>query len=196
MWVSFLKYHGWESGCGSSTYRPALLTLVRYDDKYKIEMMSGAFDFGMDVLSFDGKSMKCHDDGPNVLSPNSIPFWKITKVGNLKETDNEKRASEKTQVQNAPNNENDHKEEENKEKLDYNTPEYKDLMGLTISEADRNVKYLFISNIINYVMEAFKTSSLRRLGSFDESIYTEMVDIEKCAVLDFLEYCKEYEKTH
>lgn len=196
MWVSFLKYHGWESGCGSSTYRPALLTLVRYDDKYKIEMMSGAFDFGMDVLSFDGKSVKCDDDGPNVLSPNSIPFWKITKVGNLKETDNEKRASEKTQVQNAPNNENDHKEEENKEMLDSNSPEYKDLMGLTISEADRNVKYLVISNIINYVMEAFKTSSLSRLGSFDESIYTEMVDIEKCAVLDFLEYCKEYEKTH
>jgi len=192
MWVSFLKYHGWKSGCGSSTYRPALVVLIKVDSKYRIDLMSGAFDFGIDVLTFDGKSTKCDDPGPNVLSPNSIPFWKLTKIQEKKKREEDEESHPKK----GTTNENDNERKEKKEKTNFNSPKYNDLMALTVSEADRNVKVLYIGNIMNYLIGSFKKSAGGKLRSFGEDTPSEMVEIEKCAVSDFLEYCKEYAKAH
>lgn len=77
-WVAFAKLHGWDCGCGMSTYRPTLMLLTRVDDNYRIDLMTEGIDFDIDVLSFDGRTTKC-SDGLNVLTPNSIPFWKVGK---------------------------------------------------------------------------------------------------------------------
>ncbi|QOU18900.1 hypothetical protein BRETT_004121 [Brettanomyces bruxellensis] len=200
IWISFIKYHGWKSGCGTSTYRPALSALIKTNDNYRIGMMSGAFDFGIDVLSFDGKSVKCDAGGPNVLTPNSIPFWKVMKLN--KNKDGEKSKGDKNEGKSKDKKDgeksNDTKEtnEVVDEPKDSSMPSYRDLMGLTISEADRNVKILFINNLVNYLASSFKKSFRDNLQGFGDNSAQEMVDIEKCAAYDFLQYCKNYEKAH
>ncbi|QPG75890.1 hypothetical protein FOA43_003276 [Brettanomyces nanus] len=72
LYVAFAKTHAWKCGCASAFYRPTLYLLVMVDGTYRIDLMTESIDFGLDVLSFDGRSTSCDSSGPNVLTPNKL----------------------------------------------------------------------------------------------------------------------------
>ncbi|VEU20780.1 DEKNAAC101720 [Brettanomyces naardenensis] len=163
LWVAFAKTHGWACGCGSATYRPTMYVLAKVDGVYRIDLMTENMDFGIDVPSFYGDYTQC-DTSPNVLTPNSIPFWNVTIPA---------------------------------EKQKSNSIHYSDYMGLTISEADRTVKVLFLKNVLNYILGIYEDGSGRQLLLDDTSdVAARTRNVERCVLERSLAYCKSYALSH
>ncbi len=166
LWVGFLKTHAWNCGCGTSIYRPIMYILSKVGGVYRVDLMTESLDFDMDVLAFNGKDTKCGKDGPNVLTPNSIPFWDI-------------------------------KEKAHGLLGGKNSDIYNDFMGLTISEADRNVKLIFLRNVMNYIAGLYQNKHAQdSLTSPHTQYRKETRDVERCVLRESINYCKRYARSH
>lgn len=71
---------------------------------------------------------------------------------------------------------------------------YDDLMGITISEADRNVKIIYLKNVLNYVADIYSDSILLQPGPLANVRRTRQ--IEQCVLEDSIRYCKAYNRGH
>lgn len=75
IWLGFPKLHISDCGCGSTYYRPMLSVLIEANGVYHQELVVPSLGFDMDVISWDLKDTRC--GGTNILSPNSISYWKV-----------------------------------------------------------------------------------------------------------------------
>ena len=166
LWVGFAKIHARNCGCGTSLYRPVMYILSKVGDAYNVDLMTQGLDFNMDVLEFDGEGTKCDENSPNVLIPNSIPFWDIKeKVHGLLGGKSSDR--------------------------------YDDFMGLTISEADRNVKLIFLNNVMNYIVGLYQSKYAQdSLTDIHSEYRQETSEIERCVMQQSFDYCKQYARDH
>lgn len=140
--------------------------LSKVGDAYNVDLMTQGLDFNMDVLEFDGEGTKCDENSPNVLIPNSIPFWDIKeKVHGLLGGKSSDR--------------------------------YDDFMGLTISEADRNVKLIFLNNVMNYIVGLYQSKYAQdSLTDIHSEYRQETSEIERCVMQQSFDYCKQYARDH
>ncbi|VEU21238.1 DEKNAAC102149 [Brettanomyces naardenensis] len=171
MWVGFVKTHIDDCGCGHMIYRPTLMVLVKQDNSFRVDLMTGSMDFGKDVMAWNDHSSIYCDDGNNVMNPNEISFWDI---------------GEEEPIQ-ASKFDPDSKE----------LPLYKDYMALTLSEADENVEVIFLRNVLNYILGSYERS---RLVLSDKDVFSAVQDrttkVETCMLQSSLKYCEEYAESH
>ncbi|KAH3670532.1 hypothetical protein OGAPHI_001047 [Ogataea philodendri] len=163
MWVGFAKTHLNSCGCGDTIYRPSLMLLIKEDGVFRVELMTDSIDFGMDVLSWSEHGSAC--GGPNVLTPNGISFWNI------------KLAEEVPEESEGSNT--------NSLSSDY--------MALTVSEADSNVKLIFLRNVANYIFGIYDSGKYM-LGDNEmvEVVSDRTRKVSECMLGASLDYCVRY----
>ncbi|QPG73626.1 hypothetical protein FOA43_000938 [Brettanomyces nanus] len=171
MWLGFVKTHINDCGCGHMFYRPHLMVMVKQEHSFRVDLLSDSMDFGKDVMSFDDHSSVYCDDGNNVLNPNEIAFWDISY-----ERPNEDSVFDL------------------ESKL---LPYYDDYLALTISEADENVQVIFLKNVLNYIIGAYKHGTLV-LGKKDvgREVRERTKKVESCVLKAASRYCEIYSLTH
>ncbi|GMF99034.1 hypothetical protein B5S30_g5339 [[Candida] boidinii] len=170
MWITFPRTNIKRCGCGKAFYRPSLAVIIKEDGIFRSELMSDSIDFGLNVLSWNGKDSTCDDTGPNVLIPNGISFWDI-KLPDISSTNNKDRL-----------------------------PVFNDILGLTISESDSNTKLIFIKNILNYIMNVYNDKSNYKymLGgyNYDGDVTYRTNKVSTCMIESAIKACRVYGRDH
>lgn len=72
LWISSLRAHINNCGCGDTFYRPNFLVLERVNKVFKLTYLSGSITFDIPVYGFDDVETVCRGYDPNPLIPNGI----------------------------------------------------------------------------------------------------------------------------
>lgn len=79
LWLAFAKTHAERTGCGHAVYRPIMTVMAKLSGAYTIALYGENTEMGVHVRGWDNDMTYCAGEGPNVLSPNSIAYWKVTE---------------------------------------------------------------------------------------------------------------------
>lgn len=172
MWVGFVKTHLDACGCGKTVYRPNLAVMVKQENSFRIDLMSGSIDFGKDVTAWDDHTTAyCEPEGLNVLNANEVSMWNISEELPSQALPFDPAAKE--------------------------LPRYSDYMVVTLSEADEDVQVIFLRNIMNYVLGAYRHSRIV-LSPRDVRGQVEERNkrVETCMLKSSVQYCEWYGSLH